>query len=278
MEDLSAGLVGYSVMYGINDAGWAVGSVTHNNADTAILFDGSGPTRDISTVFAAVATTSSPGTLASVAHAVNNNGRITGWRTVLGGSPFVFGDRAFVMDPVGVSSFDITPLPGGSYSRGFGINDNGQVAGEADTAAGFPHAFVFTDSNGNGAVDSGEMVDLGTGSSNQSRANAINHDGIAVGFAGAHDVLYGDSQAYMFPPGKPGIALNSLVPCSGWNLREATAINDQGQIVGFMEDFNTDAQARVRHAFRLDPPPRPLPTEQLNPNAVPTVSFPVSVP
>jgi probable HAF family extracellular repeat protein len=35
----------------------------------------------------------------------------------------------------------------------------------------------------------------------------------------------------------------------------ANGINDAGQIVGFMEDNNSDSQARVRHAFRLDPVP-----------------------
>jgi len=50
---------------------------------------------------------------------------------------------------------------GGSLSWAYDLNNNNQVVGYANDAAGNDRAFLFTDANGNGVADAGEMVNLG---------------------------------------------------------------------------------------------------------------------
>jgi probable HAF family extracellular repeat protein len=70
---------------------------------------------------------------------------------------------------------DLGTLPGGNFSAALGINNRGQVVGEATTASGALHAFLFED-----AV----MTDLGTlPGGSFSIANGINNRGQVVGFS-----------------------------------------------------------------------------------------------
>src|SRR5262249_12686268 len=62
---------------------------------------------------------------------------------------------------------------GGPSSRAWGLNNNGQVVGESDTANTGPHGFVWDFDNG--------MQDLGTlARPGCSSAFAINDDGVVV--------------------------------------------------------------------------------------------------
>ena len=113
---------------------------------------------------------------------------------------------------------------GGSSSEALSVNDSGQVAGQSfisgDTAT---HAFLYSD---------GQMIDLGTVGAPQSAALGMNNRGQIVGQSSSilgkyhgHAFLYSDGEIQ---------DLNSLItPNSGWILREATGVNDAGQIVGF---------------------------------------------
>src|SRR5205085_10634863 len=50
---------------------------------------------------------------------------------------------------------------GGAQSWAYDLNNDDQVVGYATTPAGQDHAFLFSDANGNGLADAGEMQDLG---------------------------------------------------------------------------------------------------------------------
>jgi probable HAF family extracellular repeat protein len=119
------------------------------------------------------------------------------------------------------------------------ININGHVAGEDDIPN--PRAILSTNPNL-------PAQDLGTIGSQRSisGANAINRNDWVVGYSeyqtdpGLHAFLYNGSTM---------IDLNTrLVNGAGWNLVEATGINDNGQIIGW-GSFN----GQVKVGFLLTP-------------------------
>ena len=70
---------------------------------------------------------------------------------------------------------DLGTLPGGTYSRASGINNNGQIVGYSQTASGSEHAFLYS---------GGTMTDLGTlPGGNDSWATGINNNGQIVGYS-----------------------------------------------------------------------------------------------
>jgi probable HAF family extracellular repeat protein len=110
---------------------------------------------------------------------------------------------------------------GGSWSVPFAVNDRGQVAGvsgvEGDAAA---HAFLW---------QRGRMTDLGAPSGRtDSEALDINERGQVVAMSCEPDGCV----PYLWQGGT-FTDLNSLLPpSSGWQLNDAGAINERGQIVG----------------------------------------------
>src|SRR5262245_66440759 len=69
----------------------------------------------------------------------------------------------------------------GNYSDAADLNQAGQVVGNATTADGFDHAFLW---------DHGTMIDLGTLGGTSSAAKGITHRGQVVGYdAVARDVV-----------------------------------------------------------------------------------------
>ena len=231
---------------GISDHGWIVGyyTDTHNRTHSFVSF---GPTM---TQPIDKSWYGSP--YQSATFDVNNNDQMVGWISKYSTTlprAFFYDDAAGVMRMI-----DIGMLPGGLTSTAYALNDAAQVVGESQTST-TTHAFFFQDANNNGIVDPGELRDLDTANSSQSGAKGINNAGVAVGyFGGCSGVIYCASHAATFANGAV-TDLNTQVRggTGNWTLRVATGINDGGQIVGFMEDNNTDNQAKVRHAFRLDP-------------------------
>ena len=234
-----------SYAHGINDDGWIVGYYTDVNNHTH-SFVSFGPTL---TQPIDIGWYGNP--FQSATYDININDQMVGWR-----SPFSTNlPRAFMFDAAAgvLRMIDIGMLQGGLTSTAYSINDSAQVVGESQTST-TTHAFFFQDANNNGIADAGELRDLDTANSSQSGARSINNSGVAVGyFNGCAGVIYCGSRAAIFSNGAVTDLNTLIVGGTYWTLRVATGINDGGQIVGFMEDSNTDNQARVRHAFRLDP-------------------------
>jgi probable HAF family extracellular repeat protein len=162
---------------------------------------------------------------------------------------------------------------GGSFSSACGINNSHQIAGSSDSAAGYSHAVLWSN---------GKITDLGTLGGTQSAAYAINDNGQVVGWAHTaseathvflwsngtmtdlgtfgldpvgeainnHGVIVGQSGdgAWVWSGGAFQ-NLNNLIPSgSGFTLNDATAINDNGQIVA-----NGSNSTGQQHAFLLTP-------------------------
>lgn len=137
-------------------------------------------------------------------------------------------------------------VQGGASSTPFAINDQGQIVGssfldrmEVGTIA--IHAFLYSD---------GAFKDIDGFGAGYSEARAINSRGQVVGKAFTQETIRrGDDtpRAFLYQAGKMR-DLNDLLPKgSGWVLREASGINDAGQIAG---------TGRIRdhdHAFLLTP-------------------------
>ncbi len=119
---------------------------------------------------------------------------------------------------------------GGSASSGYGINNSGQVVGDALLSGNTAdHAFLYA---------GGGLIDLGTLGGNRSTAYAINNVGQIVGVADTQFYVIGqDFPISVQNPGSPHMFLyqngkmNDMGTISGYNVIPY-AINDQGVAVG----------------------------------------------
>ena len=173
---------------------------------------------------------------------MNNNGEITG-HTYNGSH------TSFVWSPVDgmtyLNSF------GGSDTKTSGINDLGIVVGSADYSDGKERAALWD--------EDGNVFDMGTISGYASHAYDINNVGYVVG--DVFDSTFPPNHfnhAFIWDPNTSDLYdLNDLVTAnSGWELRIASAINDDGYIIGDGY-FNG-----VAHGFLLKPTlvPEPVST------------------
>jgi len=216
-----------SYAYGINDAGQVIGStvspLAHHGNFGFLYSNGSMTTLG----FEGYDDTSPNG--------INASGQIVG-------TVFTYSEASFHAFLYSDGSMTTLGTLGGTDSFGSGINDAGQVVGYAENADGDLRAFLYTN---------GTMTDLGTLGGSVSAAYGINNAGQVVGYASPGDGI----RAFLYEGGTM-IDLNTLIaPASGLTLREATAINDHGQIVG----FGTDARDNV-FAFLLTPTAVPEPS------------------
>lgn len=246
--------------YAINDKGVVAGyAYTTDNARHAAVWIGTKLT-DLGML---------EGDASSVALGINNHGKVAGYSYAHGNTV----QRAAIWD-ISTSPPTVTELgkPGGHFSRAYAINDDGVVAGFANTGGNQQHATVWQDN---------VTIDLGTLGGTSSLANAINKDGVVVGYANIiehyaphdvhHDYPYDvpsnvshatvwsfmdSTSARDAAPHSPELTyvatdLNCFLDAkrveAGWVLVQATGINDSGSIVGYAVNSKTSAQ----HAFLL---------------------------
>ena len=149
----------------------------------------------------------------SAAYGVNNVGTVVGDGQLSNGT-----FRGIVWNPNG--SITVLSTFGGASSQATGVNDSGEVVGFASLSDGYQNAF---------AEIGGAMIDLGTLGGGSSYAYGVNKSGEIVGYSWLAD---GSQSAFLYDDGTM-LNLNSLLPAnSGWDLLQAYAINDSGQITG----------------------------------------------
>ena len=164
-----------------------------------------------------ITTLTSLGGTSSYARSINDAGKIVGYSK----TSEDLSTRATVWNNLVAS--DLGTL-GGNNSSASSINNAGDIVGSAGTSNGVTHATLWSNNL---------VTDLGTLSGDVgSYASDINSFGKIVGVS--YNSL-GQQTATLWD-GTSAIDLNSYLSASdtasGWVLREATAINDNGWIVG----------------------------------------------
>jgi probable HAF family extracellular repeat protein len=167
----------------------------------------------------------------SYGYAINAAGQVTGASDRTGNTR----THAFLWKPTtpnGTSGTMHNLLTlGGTDSFGGSINANGQVAGFSNTTGDAAyHAYLWTPTVPNGI--SGTMQDLTTLGGLNSYSYNIGAGGQVVG-ASEVEITSDDTHAFLYTSGSGMVDLNTLIdPLSGWELLDASAINDAGQITG----------------------------------------------
>ena len=164
-----------------------------------------------------------PGQQFGEVYDINNSGQMVG--ESLNGNfvtPTTMRATLFSIDG---SPIDLGTL-GGTKASAAGINEDGDIVGVADNAAGQAHAFLYRD---------GVMQDLGTLGGTTSNANAINNNGE---IAGRSLLANGAIRAFLYKEG----AMYDLGTLGGV-ASVAFDINDKGEVVGFARVANGQAHA-----------------------------------
>lgn len=191
---------------GINDSGQVVGQWGTNEPAHAFLYSNG-----------TVTSLPQPGFTGGVgcaASAINNTGQIAGTcADTTGTAHLVLWHNGTVTD------LGTLGTPGSlTFARAISINSNGQIAGTMSTGGGATEGFLYSN---------GTITSLGS-----FLAASINDNGVMVG-------------GPQIDSGGTVRDLNNLIPAgSGYQIQNATAINDNGQIV---------ANTTSTHALLLTP-------------------------
>ncbi len=116
---------------------------------------------------------------------------------------------------------------GRAVTRANAMNEQGCVVGKADLASGVDHAFLWCDWAG--------FIDLTPDLDGEGSGADVNANLEVVGFEREDRYNGGRARAFLWKDGVLKRLDSLLPPDSGWKLRYAHAINDQGQIVGVGE-------------------------------------------
>jgi probable HAF family extracellular repeat protein len=231
MEDLGTLGGTSSFATGINNADQVVGAATTSvgAAHHAFFYD-SGVMSDLGTL----------GGPESTALAINNTGKVVGRSETSESAPGNLVEHAFLYDEGATPKMQDLGTLGGSFSFATGINDAGKVVGSATLSGDAEqHTFLYSD---------GVMKDLGTLGGAYSYPLDINNADQVVGISTKRNDPNFTEHPFLYSGGKMR-ALNSLIsPNSGWEISNAEAINDKGQIVG--KAFHEDGR---EHAVLLVP-------------------------
>ncbi len=195
----------------VNQAGQVAGTARTSVLDRhAFIWDPVNGIQDLQTL----------GGSTSVACCINEAGQVAGWAHTASGD-----QHAFFWDPGG-GMLDLGTL-GGPHSIAVAMNDLGQVVGYSDTGSA-EHAFIWDAKNG--------MQDLGSLVCCQhSRAVGINSSGQVTGvsYNAPGDLNLHNTQPFVWDSTNGLQALSTFGDSAGG----VNAINDVGQIAGWMEDF-----------------------------------------
>ena len=222
----------WSVATGINNSGQVVGSwwISGANGYHAFLYTNESM-RDIGTL---------EGDYSS-AHGINNTGEVVGWSITRSNSSDFLYSRAFSysngsMKNLGALADD--------YSSANGINSIGDVVGRSVINGG-SRAFLYS----NGTMKDLGILGGGRTGSNKSEAYGINDSGQVVGYSHfrvSRDLF--DFHAFLYSNGSMWDLNNLIDPASGWEITQARAINNVGQIVGYGQNQSGEVRA-----FLLNP-------------------------
>ena len=218
------GGAGSSYAYGINAAGEVCGSAATTDGEHAFVWTEAGGMQDL-------------GVLGSghwsAAHAISDAG------TVVGESETAYGGWRRAFRWTAATGLQDLGTLGGPASQAIDVTDAGVVVGASENASYAWRAFRWTAASA--------MQDLGTLPSHTScGATAVNLNGDIVGSCSGATT----DRAFRWTADGGIEDLNLLVDTTlGWSLREATGINDAGQITGW--GFNAAGETR---AFRLSLP------------------------
>jgi probable HAF family extracellular repeat protein len=238
-------LGGSSVAYDLNEQGQVVGRASNPTYGYRAFIWQNGVMSDLGVL---------PGGGDSRAYGINESGMVVGESA----------GHAFVIVPIDIDEppddipdiwnqdinpqdgandlmFDLGTL-GGSSSAAYDISDYGEIVGEADTASGDRHPFIFDLNSGNPM-----MIDLGTFGGSEGRAEAISVSGQTTGWAMNPD---GEGRAFLITPvdfdgngqldwwvDGDGDGINDLmadlgVPRGKGKESFGYALNDSEQVVG----------------------------------------------
>lgn len=261
-----------SQAFDINNLGQIAGGSDNGTTDHAFIYSG-GSMQDLGPF---------PGGSLSIARGINDAGQVVGVGRDGSNQLRAFGYSAGTMTNLGTL--------GGTSSFGVGINASGQMVGQSFYTGTSNHAFLYQSGamqdlltlqggqsdawaiNNSGLIVgstyvggaphaatnlNGVWADLGTIFGDWSQAFGVNSQGHVVGMSGS---LHGDigsagltERAFISIDGTM-LNLNNYLdaPSAGWQLRQATDINDNGWIVGIGRN-----PAGELHAFMLAPVPEP---------------------
>lgn len=167
---------------------------------------------------------------------INESGEIVGESVFGYGPPFT--SHAFLWN--GSTMKDLGTLSGGITSMANAINSSGVTVGQSDGSStfGYWHAVLWNSSD--------KIQDLGTlPGGNYSVAFAINDSSVVVGYG---NVLGNAAHAMVWTAAGGMQDLNYLIPTTGgWELINANAINNAGQITGY------GVKGGHNHAFLMTP-------------------------
>jgi probable HAF family extracellular repeat protein len=245
---------GYSLGFAINNAGQVVGQSEVNDSSgnyrgaAAFLYSG-GSMTNLGTL-----RTDLGGSGFSVGEYLNDAGQVAGYSQVYDSTGKLTGNAAFLYSGasmVNLGNFGVDAL-GVGYSYSTGINNSGEVIG---------YSKVY-DGSGNYKGDAGflyrngQLIDLGDFGSDPtgigySFARDISEDGTIVGWALSWNGSSFDGHAAISFSGSKFVDLDALTSGLGsYRLREALAVNEEGQIAAFGCDVVGNAGCS---AFLLSP-------------------------